>query len=310
VDEISLVTELEPTVATLIDRHVASVKEWFPHEYVPWSRGRDFVTDEEWDPREFEMPDGVRSSLFLNMLTEDNLPHYFHTIKSTFGPNGPWADWSHRWTAEEGRHLIVIRDYLTVTRAVDPVKLERARMAQVSLGEVPNPESAMHAIVYVSIQELATRISHRNTGKQLPDPVGEKLMKRVAMDENFHHIFYRDLAMAAREMDPSGFVMALEQELTNFAMPGVGIVDFKKHAAAVARAGIYDIAIHYDNIIAPLVLNHYGLADVEGLSGEAEESRERLMTFIDRLAKISERTRARAERQTAKAREHGPAQAS
>ncbi len=306
-DDIALLHELEPTVATLIDRHTASVKEWFPHEYVPWSRGRDFEPDEEWDPREFDIPEGVRSSLFVNMLTEDNLPHYFHTIKTMFGGSGPWAEWSHRWTAEEGRHLIVIRDYLTVTRAVDPIELERARMAQVSLGEVPAPEHVMDSIVYVSIQEMATRIAHRNTGKALPDPVGERLMKRVAMDENFHHIFYRDLAMAAKDMDPSGFMMAMERQLLDFEMPGTGIIGFKAHAAAIAREGIYDFAIHYDNIIAPLVLKHYGIEQMEGLDAEAEQARERIMTFVNRLHKYSERTKARAEKRAAKLAETGAA---
>ena len=49
---------------------------------------------------------------------------------------GVWREWSHRWTAEEARHSIAMRDYLTVTRAIDPVALERARMRQVEGGEV------------------------------------------------------------------------------------------------------------------------------------------------------------------------------
>ena len=52
----------------------------------------------------------------MNLLTEDNLPHYYHAIESVFGSDEPWGFWSRRWTAEEGRHSIVIRDYLTVTR--------------------------------------------------------------------------------------------------------------------------------------------------------------------------------------------------
>ena len=51
-----------------------------------------------------------------------------------FGRDGAWGTWVHRWTAEEGRHGIAIRDYLTVTRAVDPVALERARMTHMSAG--------------------------------------------------------------------------------------------------------------------------------------------------------------------------------
>jgi acyl-[acyl-carrier-protein] desaturase len=49
-DQIALVNELEPVAAGLLDKHVSSSKEWFPHELVPWSRGRDFEPGEAWDP--------------------------------------------------------------------------------------------------------------------------------------------------------------------------------------------------------------------------------------------------------------------
>ena len=133
-DPASLIAELEPTVEQALERHLAGAKEWFPHELVPWSRARDFVADEAWDPREVDLDPAVRSSLLVNLLTEDNLPHYFETIDGMFGHAGTWGEWTRRWTAEEGRHSIVIRDYLTVTRAVDPVALERGRMHQVCYG--------------------------------------------------------------------------------------------------------------------------------------------------------------------------------
>ena len=123
-----LLAELEPTGARLFDRHLTTAKEWFPHEMVPWSRGHDFEEDEPFDPDEAQVPPAVRSALMVNLLTEDNLPHYFHTVVSHFGTTGVWGEWSRRWTAEEGRHSIVIRDYLTVTRSVDLRALERARM--------------------------------------------------------------------------------------------------------------------------------------------------------------------------------------
>ncbi|MFD0665500.1 acyl-ACP desaturase [Thermocatellispora tengchongensis] len=34
-----LLHELEPVVAQELDRHLNVAKEWFPHEYVPWSEG-------------------------------------------------------------------------------------------------------------------------------------------------------------------------------------------------------------------------------------------------------------------------------
>ncbi len=295
----ALLSELEPVVATLMDRHLQNAKEWFPHEMVPWCRGRDFVEGEDWDPDEYEVSDGVRSALFVNLLTEDNLPYYFSTISGMFGTSGPWAEWSHRWTAEEGRHSIVIRDYFSVTRALDPVELERARMAQVTCGEVPNPDTVMDSMLYVAMQELATRVAHRKTGKMLTDPQGEAIMKRVAMDENLHHIFYRDVSAAAQQLDPNQFMLALERQVRDFEMPGTGIVGFKKHAATIAREGIYDFAVHYDTVIQPVVLRHFDVENMTGLSGDGEQARDELMTFVGRLERFSRRSRERQERREA-----------
>jgi acyl-[acyl-carrier-protein] desaturase len=127
-DEVTLLTELEPVAARLMERHLTMSKEWFPHELVPWSRGRDFAPDDVWDPEESTIDGRVRSALFVNLLTEDNLPYYFRTIERMFGGDGTWGAWARRWTAEEGRHSIVIRDYLTVTREIDPVEVVSAVM--------------------------------------------------------------------------------------------------------------------------------------------------------------------------------------
>ena len=37
-DDATLLRELEPTVETLLGRHLTTTKEWFPHEVVPYSR--------------------------------------------------------------------------------------------------------------------------------------------------------------------------------------------------------------------------------------------------------------------------------
>jgi acyl-[acyl-carrier-protein] desaturase len=295
-DADAFLAELEPVTARLLDRHLAQAKEWFPHELVPYSRGRDFDPDYEWSPEETQLSDEVRSSLFVNLLTEDNLPYYFRTIEAMFGRDSAWGEWSRRWTAEEGRHSIVIRDYLTVTRALDPVTLERARMAQVSCGQVPEPATPQEGLVYVALQELATRISHHNTGKAIDDAVGYEVMKRVASDENRHHLFYRDLCTAALEVDPSGMVAAIEAQVRDFEMPGTGIVDFDAHARAIARAGIYDFQIHHDQILSPVVVRHWGIENLTGLSDAAERARDALLTRIRRIRKAGERlARRRAE---------------
>ncbi len=295
-----LLHELAPTVERLLERHLRSAREWFPHEMVPWSRGRDFEPGYEWDPAEAGLSPEVRSSLFVNLLTEDNLPHYFHTIDTMFGVDHPWREWTRRWTAEEGRHSIVLRDYLTVTRAVDPVALERGRMVQVSTGEVPEPGRPCDGMVYVTLQELATRLAHRNTGRLLDDRVGYEIMARVAGDENLHFVFYRDATSAAIEIDPSEVVLAIDRQVRDFEMPGTGIPDFGTHAKAIARAGIYDFASHHDHVLVPVVLEHWGLERIEGLNAEAEEARTRVLAHIERLGKAARRLTERRQERAAR----------
>jgi acyl-[acyl-carrier-protein] desaturase len=291
----ALLVELEPVVAKLYDRHLAQSKEWFPHELVPWSRGSDYEPGEVWDETKAGLPSDVRSSLFVNLLTEDNLPYYSRTISAVFGRESAWGAWVHRWTAEEGRHAIVIRDYLSVTRAIDPVVLERARMAQVMCASVPEPTTPQDGLVYVALQELATRLAHFNTGRVLyeHDTAGYEIMKRVAADENHHHLFYRDLCTAALELDPSSMVRALSRQVREFQMPGLGIADFSAHAKAIARAGIYDFAVHHDKILKPIVVDHWDVASLTGLDAEAERARDELLDHIDRVGRAARRLHER-----------------
>ena len=297
-DGSQMIRELEPTVEQLMDRHLATTKEWFPHELIPYGRGKDFDAETPWSANDSDLAgstidDAVRSSLMVNLLTEDNLPFYFRDIQRVFGDDGPWGAWSKRWTAEEGRHSMVIYGYLMVTRAVDPVQLERSRMHQVSTGEVPDPGREFDAIVYVALQELATRIAHRNTGRLLGDRAGYDVMMRVAADENLHHLFYRDLFTTAIELDPSRAVEAIERQVRLFEMPGTGIPGFATHAAAISRAGIYDLAIHHDQILVPVVVRHWGVESLTGLDDGGERAREQLMR---RLAKSERVARRVAER--------------
>ena len=107
-NDTALRLELIPAVERLLERHLGMAKEWFPHEMVPWSRGEDFTPGETWEPDRAPTTDVARRALAVNLLTEDNLPHYFRTI-SVMSDGDAWATWARRWTAEEGRHAIVIR---------------------------------------------------------------------------------------------------------------------------------------------------------------------------------------------------------
>jgi acyl-[acyl-carrier-protein] desaturase len=290
-DTVSLLRDLEPVVEVNLNRHLATAKEWFPHEYVPWSQGTDFdgvLGGQAWEPGQSQLSDVARTSLIVNLLTEDNLPSYHHEIATMFGRDGAWGTWVHRWTAEEGRHGVAIRDYLLTTRAVDPVALERARMQHMGAGFTSNYPSVIDSVGYVSFQELATRVAHRNTGRISGDPICEQLLTRVAQDENLHMVFYRNVLGAAFDLAPNTAMRSVCEVVKSFQMPGHTIENFGRKSVQIAMAGIYDLRIHHDDVLTP-ILRQLRVFEREGLSGEGERARDELSEFLAGLDNAASR---------------------
>jgi acyl-[acyl-carrier-protein] desaturase len=274
-----------------------------PHEYVPWADGRNFalLDGEQWSVEQSTLSPIARTALEVNLLTEDNLPSYHREIERAFGREKPWGVWVNRWTAEEGRHAFCIRDYLLVTRGVDPEGLERARMETMQIGYDSGDKDLLHACAYVSFQELATRVSHRNTGRYSQDPVADKLLARVAMDENLHMLFYRNLVAAALELTPNQTMRAITDEVVNFMMPGNMIPGFFRKAAEIAKAGIYDLRVHHDDVVMPL-LRQWKVFDIEGLDAEGEQARTELAAALEDLDGKASRFVAKREEAAQRAR--------
>jgi acyl-[acyl-carrier-protein] desaturase len=159
-------------------------------------------------------------------------------------------------------------------------------------------------MAYVAFQELATRISHRNTGRYSQDPVADRIMARISADENLHMVFYRDILTAAMQVDPSAVVHAVTAEVVDFEMPGAVMDNFRRMSVQIAEAGIYDLRVHHDDIVWPL-LRHLKLFDATGIDPAAERAREELRTFLDALdataTRYEEKRAARQDRIAARA---------
>jgi acyl-[acyl-carrier-protein] desaturase len=306
----AVLIELEPVVAQNLDRHLALAREWHPHDYIPWSEGRDFafLGGEDWSPEQSRLDETAKAAMITNLLTEDNLPSYHREIATRFGSDGAWGQWVGRWTAEENRHGIALRDYLVVTRGVDPVELERARMDYMTTGYDSGDKTPLQAVAYVSFQELATRVSHRNTGRATGDPIADQLLARIATDENLHMVFYRNLVEAAFDIDPDATMRAVADEVIGFEMPGATMAGFRRNSMLIAKAGIYDLRLHHDEVVAP-ILRKWKVFERTDLGAEGERAREELASFLTgldaqatRFVESRERARARAA-----AREEAPA---
>ena len=136
-----------------------------------------------------------------------------------------------------------------VTRNCDPVELEELRMEQMTRGFSPGQnqqgdlfaESLFDSVMYVSFQELATRVSHRNTGKPATSRSPSSCW-RISNDENLHMIFYRDVSAAYLDIAPNQAIKSVHRILHNFKMPGYTVPEFRRKAVIIAVGGVYDRA--------------------------------------------------------------------
>jgi acyl-[acyl-carrier-protein] desaturase len=290
--DLDLLRELEPVVEKNLNRHLSMHKNWNPHDYIPWSDGKNFYAlgGQDWDPEQSKLSDVAQVAMVQNLMTEDNLPSYHREIAMSMGMDGAWGQWVNRWTAEENRHGIALRDYLVVTRAVDPVELEKLRIEVVNRGFSPGQnrqgdlfaENIFDSILYVTFQELATRVSHRNTGKACEDPIADQLMARISHDENLHMIFYRDTSEAGLEIAPNKAMKALHRVLRNFKMPGFTVPEFRRKAVMIAVGGVYDPRIHLDEVVLP-VLKKWRIFERDDFTGEAARLRDDLAVLMGEL---------------------------
>ena len=269
-----VIAGLTPALEEAFDTHLHRRRPWMAHQVVPPGA---------YDPVTVE--DGTASALFVNLLTEDNLPYYSHSLLDMFGDDGVWGAWVRRWTAEEGQHSIVIRDWIRATGAIDLDQLETSRMHQVEGGQVPQPQSPLDTLAYVTFQEKATAVAHRNTGQALGDSLGRTVMQRVAGDETHHFRLYCSLVSAAMKQWPSAATQAIWRQLRRFMMPGQGIDDFDRHASAIRAADIFGPRQLHDEVFAPIVTD-WELETVSGLDADGDRARTKIFRRLESVRRL------------------------
>jgi acyl-[acyl-carrier-protein] desaturase len=89
-------------------------------------------------------------------------------------------------------------------------------------------------------------------------------------------------------------------------MPGSVIPGFARKAVQIAMAGIYDLRIHHDDVVMPL-LRQWGVFDLEGLDTEGEKARAELADVLRELDAQASRFVAQREEAAAKKAARGGA---
>jgi acyl-[acyl-carrier-protein] desaturase len=96
---------------------------------------------------------------------------------------------------------------------------------------------------------------------------------------------------------------AVTDVVRNFQMPGAGVENFGRKSVQIAVAGIYNLRIHRDEVLAP-VLRNVRVFERTDLGPAGEQAREELAGMMDGLesaaARFDEKLAARKARERAR----------
>ena len=98
------------------------------------------------------LPRHVTDALEILLITKDNLAGYHRELVEHFILDEKWGRWIGRWTAEEHLHAVALRNYLVVTREIDPAANEDVRVEHVMKGYradtySPDRDAGVHGVL-------------------------------------------------------------------------------------------------------------------------------------------------------------------
>jgi len=240
----ALILELEPVVDENLNRHLESEDIWFAHDYVPFEQGQNFafLGGHDWDPSEVTLPKHITDALEILLIQKDNLAAYHREFVFSFILEEKWGRWLGRWTAEEHLHAIALRNYLVVTREIDPSANEDVRVAHVMKGYRADQLSQIETLVNMTFLERAHAVFSRNLQAQITEPILASMVGRIAKDEERHEEFFANLIAHCLTTKRDETIAAIASRAAAFEPIGADIDAYADKVRVVAEAGIFDDA--------------------------------------------------------------------
>jgi len=237
----ALILELEPVVQQELRRHIDSEELWYAHDYVPFEQGENFafLGGRDWDPSQVTLPKTVTDALEILLINKDNLAGYHREFVFSFILEDKWGRWLGRWTAEEHLHAIVLRNYLVVTREIDPTANEDVRVEHVMKGYRADTYSQIERLAFMAFYERSHAVYCRNLEAQITEPVLKSLVGRIAKDEERHEEFFHNLVSHLLETHREETVTAIARRAGELEVIGADIDAYADKVANIAEAGIF-----------------------------------------------------------------------
>jgi acyl-[acyl-carrier-protein] desaturase len=237
----ALTLELEPVVEANMDRHLSTEDIWFAHDYVPFDRGENFafLGGRDWDSSQMTLPRVFTDACEILLLVKDNLAGHHREFVEHFILEEWWGRWIGRWTAEEHLHAIALREYLVVTREVDPTANEEARVQYVMKGYRADTYTQVETLVHMAFRERTQAVFCRNLAAQLEEPILAGLIDRIARDEARHEAFFSNLVAHCLEFTCGETIAAIAARAADLDVVGGDIDAYRDKVQNVAKAGIF-----------------------------------------------------------------------
>jgi acyl-[acyl-carrier-protein] desaturase len=237
----ALILELEPVVEANMARHLDTEDLWFAHDYVPFDRGENFafLGGRDWDPSQVTLPKVITDACEILQILKDNLAGHHRELVEHFILEDMWGRWLGRWTAEEHLHAIALREYLVVTREVDPTANEEVRVQHVMKGYRDENYTQVETLVFMAFSERSYAVFCRNLAAQIEEPVLAGLIDRIRKDEVRHELFFANLVAHCLEYTRDETIAAIAARAADIDVVGADIDAYRDKVQNVADAGIF-----------------------------------------------------------------------
>jgi acyl-[acyl-carrier-protein] desaturase len=185
------------------------------------------------------LPRAFTDACEIMLLLKDDLASHHRELVEHFILEEWWGRWLGRWTAEEHLHAIALRQYLVVTREVDPTANEEARVKYLMQGYRADTYTQVETLVYMAFTERTHAVLCRNLAARLEEPILAGLIDRIARDEARHEEFFSNLVAHCLGYSRDETIAAIAARAADLEVVGGDINTYQDKVQNVAAAGIF-----------------------------------------------------------------------
>ena len=274
-----LLYALEKAIPEIMEEHHAAAEAWNPHDWVPWDDGRNFafLGGVDFDPDQpAPLPADAAAAVLALLLTKDNMPSYHRLMAQKASIFGAWQQVIGSWTAEDNRHSIALRDYLVVSRLVDPEVAENLRLHHITKGKLQSPVSLtdyqiLDVMALLAVHELQCVAFEEKLLADSDNEVLTAIVSRILHDDRVQAKTFTNFLNAGVDANISELVTAVDKAISEMELIGADVDNFGD-LDLIAKYNADASAYVASTLVADLKLQSLG-----GLSDKDEAARLRIL---------------------------------